>query len=135
MKRALPREIGLAPAGRDDAADRGVYFGQLLGAPAGRPRCHRARPPPVPTGIFSTIINESGVRKNDRTARVGMADHLTFTLGAAGYGAYKYVPYGPEHEVMPYLVRRAQENSSMLSGAGVERSLILSELRRRMFNR
>lgn len=62
---------------------------------------------------------------------LGMSDHLSFTLGNAGYQAYKYVPYGPEHEVLPYLVRRAQENSSMLSGAGVERSLILSELSRR----
>jgi hypothetical protein len=47
-----------------------------------------------------------------------MADHLTFTLGAAGYGAYKYVPYGPIHEVMPYLVRRAQENSTLLGSEG-----------------
>eukprot|EP00729_Bicosta_minor_P023053 gene23053-20569_t len=62
---------------------------------------------------------------------LGMSDHLSFTLGNAGYQAYKYVPYGPEHEVLPYLVRRAQENSSMLSGAGVERRLILSELSRR----
>lgn len=35
----------------------------------------------------------------------GMADHLTFTLGAHGYAPYKYVPYGPLHEVLPYLVR------------------------------
>jgi proline dehydrogenase len=64
---------------------------------------------------------------------LGMSDHLSFPLGKAGYLAFKYVPYGPEEEVMPYLVRRAQENSSMLSGAGVECSLIFKELRRRMF--
>ena len=39
---------------------------------------------------------------------LGMADNLTYGLGKAGYKAYKYVPYGPVHEVMPYLIRRAQ---------------------------
>lgn len=39
---------------------------------------------------------------------LGMADHLTYTLGANGYGAYKYVPFGGVGEVLPYLVRRAQ---------------------------
>jgi proline dehydrogenase len=64
---------------------------------------------------------------------LGMADNLSFPLGRAGYRAYKYVPYGPEQEVMPYLVRRAQENGSMLSGAAAEHTLILNELRRRIF--
>merc|ERR1719453_1424792 len=63
----------------------------------------------------------------------GMADHLTFTLGAHGYQAYKYVPYGPLHEVLPYLVRRAQENAGMLKNSGNERAMLLAELRRRMF--
>ncbi|EFN55844.1 hypothetical protein CHLNCDRAFT_145399 [Chlorella variabilis] len=50
---------------------------------------------------------------------LGMADHLTYTLGGHGYGAYKYVPFGAVEEVMPYLIRRAQENSSILAGAAI----------------
>eukprot|EP00929_Paragymnodinium_shiwhaense_P028143 TRINITY_DN1637_c0_g1_i1.p1 TRINITY_DN1637_c0_g1~~TRINITY_DN1637_c0_g1_i1.p1 ORF type:complete len:667 (+),score=191.36 TRINITY_DN1637_c0_g1_i1:75-2003(+) len=65
---------------------------------------------------------------------LGMADNLTFTLGAHGYKAYKYVPYGPIDEVVPYLIRRTQENSSILGSDGVqeERKMISKEIRRRM---
>ena len=66
---------------------------------------------------------------------LGMADHLTFTLGNAGYRAYKYVPYGPWSEVMPYLIRRAQENSDMLGGVAMERRMIFGELKRRLLSR
>ena len=64
---------------------------------------------------------------------LGMADHLSFTLGGAGYKAYKYVPYGKVNEVMPYLIRRAQENSGMLGGAVLELRMLRSELKRRLF--
>lgn len=63
---------------------------------------------------------------------LGMADHLTFTLGLHGYSAYKYVPYGAVHEVMPYLIRRAQENSDLLGGVKKERELYWQELKRRL---
>lgn len=65
---------------------------------------------------------------------LGMADHLTFTLGKNGYKAYKYVPYGPIGEVMPYLIRRTQENSAILGSSGVqeERKMVGAELRRRL---
>jgi proline dehydrogenase len=61
-----------------------------------------------------------------------MSDNMTFTLGHAGYKAYKYVPYGKVHEVMPYLIRRAQENSDALSGAKEESKMMAAELRRRV---
>jgi len=61
----------------------------------------------------------------------GMADHLSYTLGGGGYSVAKYLPYGPVEEVMPYLVRRAQENSAVLGGAAEERALTLRELLRR----
>jgi proline dehydrogenase len=63
---------------------------------------------------------------------LGMADHLTFTLGAHKYGAYKYTPFGGVDEVMPYLLRRAQENSDMLGGVGLELGHLQNELKRRI---
>ena len=60
-----------------------------------------------------------------------MSDNMTFTLGNAGYKAYKYVPYGKVHEVMPYLIRRAQENSDALSGSKDELKMMTKELTRR----
>ena len=48
---------------------------------------------------------------------LGMSDRVTYALGAGGHRAYKYVPYGPIHEVIPYLLRRAQENSGLLGSS------------------
>ena len=62
---------------------------------------------------------------------LGMADHLTFTLASHGLKAYKYVPFGPVREVLPYLMRRAQENVDALSGAAEQRNMMLAEVRRR----
>ncbi|KAK9815561.1 hypothetical protein WJX72_005858 [[Myrmecia] bisecta] len=63
---------------------------------------------------------------------LGMADHLTFILGRNGYRAYKYVPFGPVEEVMPYLIRRAQENSGLMGGVGKEKGMLGRELWRRV---
>ena len=64
---------------------------------------------------------------------LGMSDNLTNTLGTNGYRAYKYTPYGEVHEVIPYLLRRAQENSGMLkNGGSSELMLLLRELKRRL---
>ncbi|KAF9572359.1 hypothetical protein EC968_010012 [Mortierella alpina] len=61
----------------------------------------------------------------------GMCDHMSYTLGRHGYSVYKYVPYGPIRHVIPYLIRRAQENASMLGGVVVESALIWDELKLR----
>ncbi|KAL3791618.1 hypothetical protein HJC23_012208 [Cyclotella cryptica] len=63
----------------------------------------------------------------------GMADNLTFTLGLHGYNAFKYLPYGEVHEVLPYLLRRAQENGDMLGNAGAEVNLLMKEFKKRLF--
>jgi len=61
----------------------------------------------------------------------GMSDHITFNLAQAGYHASKYLPYGPVKDVMPYLIRRAQENTSIAGQTGRELSLLRRERRRR----
>ena len=62
---------------------------------------------------------------------LGMCDHVSFALGAAGFRVFKYVPYGPVMEVVPYLLRRAHENSDVLLGVGKEMRLLRAELARR----
>lgn len=62
----------------------------------------------------------------------GMSDHISFNLAAAGFQVCKYMPYGPLRDVMPYLIRRARENTSVKGQAGRELSLIRAELRRRL---
>lgn len=59
----------------------------------------------------------------------------TLPPGQAGYAVYKSIPYGSLEEVIPYLIRRAQENQSVLRGARREQELLSQELRRRLLGR
>ena len=62
---------------------------------------------------------------------LGMSDNLSFNLAAAGYNVAKYMPYGPVKSVMPYLFRRAQENTSVGGQTSRELGLIMAEKERR----
>ena len=62
---------------------------------------------------------------------LGMSDNLSFNLAEAGYNVAKYMPYGPVKAVMPYLFRRAQENTSVAGQTGRELSLLIQEKNRR----
>ena len=61
----------------------------------------------------------------------GMSDNLTFNLAETGCNVAKLIPYGPVKEVMPYLIRRAQENTAVTGDVSREYSMIKKELRRR----
>lgn len=61
----------------------------------------------------------------------GMSDNITFNLAREGYSVSKYLPFGPIKDVIPYLMRRAQENSSVAGQTGRELGLIKKEIRRR----
>lgn len=62
---------------------------------------------------------------------LGMSDHISFNLAHDGYNVAKYVPYGPVRDVLPYLIRRAQENTSVKGQTGRELNLIMKEKERR----
>jgi len=61
----------------------------------------------------------------------GMSDNITFNLAKAGCSVSKYLPFGPIRDVIPYLMRRAQENSSVSGQTGRELALIKKEMKRR----
>jgi proline dehydrogenase len=85
--------------------------------------------------LLATLINNNNLPSND--ARLyfaqlfGMSDHISFNLSANGYRVAKYVPYGPVREVLPYLIRRAEENTSAAGQTGRELALIIKEKKRR----
>jgi proline dehydrogenase len=85
---------------------------------------------------FLTVLMEKySVQKNDRRVwfaqLLGMSDNISFNLAKSGYNVAKYVPYGPVEAVMPYLIRRAQENTSVAGQSSRELTLIRKELKRR----
>jgi proline dehydrogenase len=61
----------------------------------------------------------------------GMSDHISFNMASEGYNVAKYLPYGPVKDVIPYLMRRAEENTSVAGQSGRELSLVRSEIKRR----
>ena len=81
------------------------------------------------------LMAQHGIASNDRrvyfSQLLGMSDNLSYNLSEAGYNVAKYVPYGPVKKVLPYLFRRAEENTAIAGQMGRELSLIVAEQRRR----
>ena len=61
----------------------------------------------------------------------GMSDHISYNLSHLNYNVAKYLPYGPVRDVMPYLIRRAEENTSVAGQTSRELELIKKEISRR----
>ena len=85
--------------------------------------------------LLTQLINLNGIDPNsDRvffSQLYGMSDNISFNLANAGFRVVKYVPYGPVEKVMPYLTRRAAENSSIAGQSSREFELIKREIKRR----
>ena len=81
------------------------------------------------------IMNSKGINKNYSNIwfgqLYGMSDNITFNLASEGFNVIKYLPYGPIKEVIPYLIRRAEENTSVKGQTSRELELIKKELNRR----
>ena len=84
---------------------------------------------------LTVLMDKHGLRNNDKRVwfaqLYGMSDHISFNLAKQGYNVAKYVPYGPITSVIPYLLRRAEENTSVAGQSSRELMLIRKELRRR----
>lgn len=87
------------------------------------------------SAYLAAKITEKGLdQKDDKlffAQLLGMSDHISYNLSNAGFRVAKYVPYGPIEEVMPYLLRRADENTSVAGQTSRELRLIQIECKRR----
>ncbi len=86
-----------------------------------------------------SAMDEKKLKRGDERCHFsqlfGMSENLTYNLAHAGFNAVKLVPYGPVSKVLPYLFRRAEENTSIQGQTGRELKLISAELKRRSQNR
>ncbi len=85
--------------------------------------------------LMATLITEKLIPRNHSHLNfcqlLGMSDNITFNLAYHGFNVAKYVPYGPIVEVIPFLIRRAEENTSITGEVGRELALIREEVNRR----
>jgi proline dehydrogenase len=85
--------------------------------------------------LLMNLMQEKGISNDD--SRIwfgqlyGMSDNISYNLADNGYNVAKYLPFGPVRDVMPYLIRRAQENTSVAGQTGRELTLIITERNRR----
>lgn len=81
------------------------------------------------------LLKQYNISKNDKrvyfSQLLGMSDHISYNAARQGLNVAKYVPYGPIRDVLPYLIRRAEENTSIAGQMGRELSNIIAEQKRR----
>jgi proline dehydrogenase len=84
---------------------------------------------------LASLMKEHNIEKDDQrcyfSQLYGMSDHISFNLAHSGYNIAKYLPYGPVRHVLPYLIRRTEENTSIAGQTNRELTLILKEKKRR----
>lgn len=84
---------------------------------------------------LAKLIEEKGLKKNDPriffAQLLGMSDNISFNLAHEGYNVTKYVPYARVNDVLPYLIRRAEENTSVAGQTGRELRMLKAEMERR----
>lgn len=85
--------------------------------------------------FLMNLMEEKGIESNNNKIwfgqLYGMSDNISFNLAANGYNVAKYLPFGPVRDVMPYLIRRAEENTSVAGQTSRELSMIKAERNRR----
>jgi proline dehydrogenase len=84
---------------------------------------------------LTRLMEENNIARDDErcyfSQLYGMSDHISFNLAEEGYNVAKYLPYGPVRHVLPYLIRRTEENTSIAGQTSRELDLILRERKRR----
>ena len=87
------------------------------------------------TKFLMNLMEEKGIKSTDNRIwfgqLYGMSDNISFNLSADGYNVAKYLPFGPVKDVMPYLIRRAEENTSVAGQTSRELAMIKAERNRR----
>lgn len=85
--------------------------------------------------LVMDLAQKYNLKKNDSrlwfAQLFGMSDHISFNLANNGYNVAKYLPFGPVRDVMPYLIRRAEENTSVAGQTSRELNLLKTERKRR----
>ncbi|MCX6224066.1 MAG: proline dehydrogenase family protein [Bacteroidia bacterium] len=85
--------------------------------------------------LLTELMEQKGLAKDEPkiwfSQLFGMSDHVSFNLSAAGYNVAKYLPYGPVRHVLPYLIRRAEENTAVAGQSSRELRMARKEYRRR----
>ena len=87
------------------------------------------------SALLVELLNKHNISKDDKrvyfSQLLGMSDHISYNAAKEGFNVVKYVPYGPVKDVLPYLIRRAEENTSIAGQMGRELTNIIEEKKRR----